>query len=206
MAGLHPAIASVYRGPRSALLRARKAHRQATVPGSFALRSQPMKNPLIGQEDADVLSKRRFPMFHRYTEHARQAIFRARYEATRYGTGEIDDVQLLLGVLTADEALAERLEAFGLTIARIREQFAPAQESVATGVDLPLSGLARKALLFTTEEADRVGAIEIETSHVVTALARTESSRAAEMLAASGLTPERLREILFDFSQSPQNA
>jgi ATP-dependent Clp protease ATP-binding subunit ClpC len=136
-------------------------------------------------------------MFQRYTEQARRGIFRARYEATRYGTEEIDDVELLLGVLTADGALAERLEEFGVTIAMIREQFAPTQERIATNVDLTLSGHAKTALMFTTEEADRIGAIEIDTSHVVTALARTESSRAAEILAVSGLTPERLREILF---------
>ena len=135
-------------------------------------------------------------MFQRYTEHARQAIFRARYEASRYGANEIDDVQLLLGLLTADNGLAERLETYGVTVSKIREQLVTDQESLETSDNIPLSRPVQKALVFTREEADRAGALDIETAHVLTALARTESSRAAEILAASGLTTERLREIL----------
>ena len=136
-------------------------------------------------------------MFHRYSEHARQALFRARYEASCYGTAEIDDIHLLLGVLTADTALAERLGGLGVTTAKIRERLTRTCTNVTTTtVDLPLSRPARQALILTAEEADRVGSIEIEPSHLLTALTRAESSGTAEMLLAFGVRPERLREFL----------
>lgn len=125
--------------------------------------------------------------FNRYTEPVRRAIFSARYEASRYGSEEVNDVQLLPGVLKADQALASRLEGFGFTDATIRGQLVPTGKTVATSVDLPLSSLAKQVLMFSTEEADRAGATKIKPSHLLTAIARVESGRAARMLAASGL-------------------
>jgi ATP-dependent Clp protease ATP-binding subunit ClpC len=135
-------------------------------------------------------------IFDRYTETARRAIFFARYEASRYGSEEIDDVELLMGVLTADQALASRLEELGFGVAAIRGQLVPTGKTVGTNIDLPLSSTAQQVLMFATDEADRVDSSTIQPSHLLTAIAQMESGRAAEMLAASGLTPDRLRDIV----------
>lgn len=44
-------------------------------------------------------------MFERYTEKARRVIFFARYEASNYGSKEIDTEHLLLGLIREDKAL-----------------------------------------------------------------------------------------------------
>ena len=44
-------------------------------------------------------------MFERFTEKARRTIFFARYEASQYGSPEIDTEHLLLGLLRENKAL-----------------------------------------------------------------------------------------------------
>ncbi|MGA7170362.1 MAG: Clp protease N-terminal domain-containing protein, partial [Candidatus Sulfotelmatobacter sp.] len=44
-------------------------------------------------------------MFERYTEKARRVIFFARYEASQYGSPEIDTEHLLLGLIRENKAL-----------------------------------------------------------------------------------------------------
>lgn len=48
-------------------------------------------------------------MFERYTEKARRVIFFARYEASRYGSPDINSEHLLLGLLREDKALGRWL-------------------------------------------------------------------------------------------------
>jgi ATP-dependent Clp protease ATP-binding subunit ClpC len=134
--------------------------------------------------------------FDRYTEEARRAIFFARFEASRYSSEEIDDIQVLLGVLTADPALAWQLQQLGFSVEAIRAELAPGDKTVATSVDLPLSSVAQRVLITVGVEADRANSTTIKAGHLLTAIAGVESSRAAEMLAASGLTQGRLRDIV----------
>ena len=44
-------------------------------------------------------------MFERYTEKARRSIFFARYEASQFGSHEIDTEHLLLGLFREDHSL-----------------------------------------------------------------------------------------------------
>ena len=47
-------------------------------------------------------------MFERYTEKARRVIFFARYEASQFGSPDIETEHLLLGVLREGKDLANR--------------------------------------------------------------------------------------------------
>ena len=48
-------------------------------------------------------------MFERYTEKARRVIFFARYEASNYGSTEIDTEHLLLGILRETASVRKML-------------------------------------------------------------------------------------------------
>src|SRR5579875_77190 len=62
-------------------------------------------------------------MFERYTEKARRVIFFARYEASRFGSPNIETEPLLLGLLREEKTFAaELLRGQGVTLAKVREQ------------------------------------------------------------------------------------
>ena len=79
-----------------------------------------------------------------------------------------------MGVLTADQALASRLEELGFGVAAIRGQLVPTGKTVGTNIDLPLSSTAQQVLMFATDEADRVDSSTIQPSHLLTAIAQME--------------------------------
>ena len=47
-------------------------------------------------------------MFELYTDRARRAIFFGRYEASQFGSSEIDTAHLLLGLLREDSSLRRK--------------------------------------------------------------------------------------------------
>jgi hypothetical protein len=51
-------------------------------------------------------------MFERYTEKARRVIFFARYEASQFGSPDIETEHLVLGLLREDKALTNRFPGF----------------------------------------------------------------------------------------------
>jgi Clp amino terminal domain, pathogenicity island component len=54
-----------------------------------------------------VISCKEQSVFERYTEKARRTIFFTRYEASRFGSPQIESEHLLLGVLRESHALTE---------------------------------------------------------------------------------------------------
>jgi len=86
-------------------------------------------------------------MFERYTEKARRVIFFARYEASQYGSPEIDSEHLLLGLLRESKSLWQWIpkarpdELHQLIDARI-----PKQPRISTAIDLPLSDAGKVIL------------------------------------------------------------
>ena len=79
-------------------------------------------------------------MFNRYTETARRTIFFARYEASQFGSSQIETELLLLGVLREDKALAIRLLASNANIEDLRNSItrrANTGPKIPTSVDLP---------------------------------------------------------------------
>jgi ATP-dependent Clp protease ATP-binding subunit ClpA len=133
-------------------------------------------------------------MFERYTEKARRVIFFARYEASLFGTSEIEAEHILLGLTREDKVLCRRF--FGAGTEQIRRQVeartTPGQR-VSTSVDLPLSDEAKGVLAFAAEEAERLKHRHIGTEHLLLGLLREEHSMAAEILRELGLRVEEVR-------------
>ncbi len=72
-------------------------------------------------------------MFERYTEHARRAIFFARYEASSSGSPYIEAEHLLLGLLREDQMLRSRVPSGGIEQIRKRvEESGPRREKITT--------------------------------------------------------------------------
>ena len=143
-------------------------------------------------------------MFERYTEKARRAVFFARFEASQFGSPQIESEHLLLGLLREDKALVARLPASSASLESIRKQIearTTIREKVPTSVDLPLSLECKRVLAYAEEEAEQLSHKHIGTEHMLLGLLREEKCFAAELLQAYGLCLSTIREEL---SQLPK--
>ncbi|HEY6341923.1 MAG TPA: Clp protease N-terminal domain-containing protein [Bryobacteraceae bacterium] len=135
-------------------------------------------------------------MFERYTEKARRSIFFARYEASQFGSAEIDTEHLLLGLFREDHSLL----GLGpeLPVEAIRKRIAsarPGREKIPTSVDLPLSAACKRALAHGAEEAQKFGDEYIRTAHLLLGLLDQECF-AAQMLHEFGWAVDTLRQAV----------
>jgi ATP-dependent Clp protease ATP-binding subunit ClpC len=124
-------------------------------------------------------------MFERYTEEARRVIFFARYEASQFGSPYIETEHLLLGLLRADKALANRFLRSHGAVESIRKQIenhTTIREKVSTSVDLPLIHECKRVLAYGAEEAERLNHKHIGAEHLLLRLLREERCFAAELL------------------------
>jgi len=136
-------------------------------------------------------------MFESYTEKARRVVFFARFEASQFGSPEIQTEHLLLGLLREDKALANRLPHPSASMESIRKQIetrTTIREKVPTSVDLPLSLECKRVLAYAAEEAERLSHKHIGTEHLLLGLLREEKCFAAEILYGCGLRLETVRE------------
>jgi hypothetical protein len=149
-------------------------------------------------------------MFERYTEKARRAVFFARYEASQYGNPCIETEHLLLGLYREDRALRVVLNETGVVqhgerrlvpdseiraaIEQAIGQHIGQRAPISTSTEVPLSADSKKALLFASEEADRLGQRQVGTEHMLLGLLRLEGSVAAQIVRGRGLKTEELRE------------
>lgn len=136
-------------------------------------------------------------MFERYTEGARRVIFFARYEASQFGSPFIDTEHLLLGLLRDDKGLI-RQTLLNVDPESARQQVAsqlkPSGEKILTSIDLPLSEDAKRALIYSAEEADRLNHRRIGTAHLLLGLVHDKGFASAEFLARLGAGLEFLRK------------
>jgi uncharacterized protein (TIGR02246 family) len=140
-------------------------------------------------------------VFERYTEKARRSIFFARYEATQYGSCDIEAEHLLLGILREDSTLSSLTHRQGAGIDDIRrkiEERIPkmGRNKISTGVELPLSTECRRILKNTAQVADRLGDRHIGTEHLFLALLAEVGSWAATILRNSGIKAGEVRQQL----------
>jgi len=138
-------------------------------------------------------------MFERYTEKARRAIFFARYEASQFGSQQIEAEHLLLGLLREDTALASRLARSLLSPETFRkriEEATPPSKKVPTSVDLPLSPVCRSVLTSAAEEAEHFQHQHIGTEHLLLGLLKQDQSLAAKLLTEAGISAGEFREEL----------
>lgn len=136
-------------------------------------------------------------MFERYTEKARRVVFFARYEASQFGSHEIDSEHLLLGLVR--EAKGILLWAPGLTADSVRERIdahTPHLGPTSTAVDMPLSPDAGRALKFAGEEAERLAHKHIGTEHLFLGLLRVKDCFASKLLHEGGADAVKMREKL----------
>src|SRR5271155_4655849 len=144
-------------------------------------------------------------MFERYTEKARRVIFFARYEASQFGSPNIETEHMLLGILRESKALTNRFLRSHASVESIRrqvEQHTTIREAVSTSVDLPLSNECKRVLAYAAEEAEALGHKHIGTQHLLLGLLREEKCFAAEILHERGLRLSTIREELARTSQA----
>jgi hypothetical protein len=133
-------------------------------------------------------------MFERYTEKARRVIFFARYEASQYGSTDIDTEHLLLGLLREEKSLYRWLpKAQPETLRQQIDSNSPKREPTPTNIDLPLSSAAKRVLKYAASEADRLAQKDIGTEHLLLGLLDAESCYAAKLLRESGAEASKLR-------------
>ena len=136
-------------------------------------------------------------MFERYTEKARRMIFFARYEASQYGSSNIETEHLLLGLLREDRALARLVfGGFGSggAIRRDIESQIQTREHISTACEIPLSPESKRILNFAAEEATKLAHAYIDTGHLLLGMLREENCLAARVLAKQGAVLSDLRE------------
>jgi ATP-dependent Clp protease ATP-binding subunit ClpC len=139
-------------------------------------------------------------MFERFTEKARRTVFFARYEASQHGTPYIETPSLLLGILREDKDLMARLLPTGADdslrlIADVEALFPEFSGKISTSVDLPLSRVAKLALNYAAEEAERRHHRAIEPLHLLWGLLTAAGPETA-CLNAHGITLETVNRDL----------
>ena len=129
-------------------------------------------------------------MFERYTEQARRTLFFARYEASLYGSPQIESEHLLLALIreygflrkqVSTESVQKQLEARGHRMPQ-----------TSTSLDIGMSHEVKRILAYGAEEAERLGSRAIDCAHLALGLLREDQFLAAEVLRRQGVT----REIL----------
>jgi hypothetical protein len=152
-------------------------------------------------------------MFERYTEKARRTIFFARYEASQYGSAQIETEHLLLGLLRESKVLANRFLSAHSSVESIRKQIeghTTIREKVSTSVDLPLSDESKRVLAYAAEESERLAHNFIGTEHLMLGLLREESFFAAKLLNERSVFLESARasiasEVQGDLGRVPKS-
>ena len=136
------------------------------------------------------------PLFPRFTEASRRALFFSRYEAAQAGRLRIRPEHVLLGVIRGASAVTRTLfERVGITLEDGRAVLVDASEPrdvVVEPVEIPFQSAVKALFAAAAEEADRLGHVHIATSHIVLAVLRGEGV-AASFLRARGITLERAR-------------
>ena len=142
-------------------------------------------------------------MFERYTEKSRRSVFFARYEASRFASGQIETEHLLLGLLRENKTLFKFLS-IGTTYEALEKELFPqtqVQNSIPTSVDLPLSNESKRVLQHAADEADGLKHNHIGTEHLLLGLLREKKSPAARVLRKYGAELSGIRKRI---AQSPE--
>jgi hypothetical protein len=136
------------------------------------------------------------PLFPRFTEASRRALFFSRYEAFQAGRLRIRPEHVLLGVIRAAGGATRTLfESAGITLEDGRAALidgSEPREVLAEPVEIPFEPAVKALFTAAAEEADRSGHVHITTSHIVLAVLRGEDG-AASFLRARGISIERAR-------------
>lgn len=142
-------------------------------------------------------------MFERYTENARQAIFFAREEASRFGSSCIESEHLLLGTMHSCELeLNELLKLKDLEGALRADLAATAQLDITSKRDIPLSNQSKRILAYAAEEAERLNSPRIVSGHLLLGILRESESIASCFLLAHNVDLLSARQMIAILSRS----
>jgi len=138
------------------------------------------------------------PMFEKYNEKARRALFFARYEASKLGSRVIESEHILLGVLReGEEIIKEIFSRFNVKPEQIRREVEGDRlfvDRISSSAELPLSEESKKILAYAAHEAESMLHQYVGTEHLLIGILRVESSTAARILTAKGLNVYGVRE------------
>ncbi len=143
-------------------------------------------------------------MFDRFTDKAKRVLFFARYEASQFGTPQIDTELLLLGILREDKDLLPSLIGPDVKMKirnRIQQQ-SPPKEAISTSKDLPFSEASIRVLKYAEEEADQSKSHAITDQHILIGLLREKGCLAQSILNDLGITPE----VVHDYPKHEKTA
>ena len=137
-------------------------------------------------------------MFEKYTEKARRTIFFARYEASQFGTPEIESEHLLLGLLREGKSALNAVLGLGGKEEGIRAAIVPSQQGqkMSASVDLPLTNECKRILAYGAEEAVRLGDKHIGIEHLMLGILREDKCLAAKILHKQGLKLDKARKLI----------
>lgn len=132
----------------------------------------------------------------------------AKEEAIRLGHNYIGSEHLLLGLLQDGEGLAvELLEELGVEQDELREALEEAVDASSTTITLghlPLTKRAERILKQTYSEAQQLDSEQIESEHLLLAIANEPEGVAAEVLANFGVNYETIKNKLEDMMEGKQ--
>lgn len=140
-------------------------------------------------------------MFERYTESARRTIFFGRYEASQFGSPEIESEHLLLGLLRASQGVLKVVLGNSLRAEDIRAAITEAVTShpkTPTSVDLPFTNECKRILAYAAEEAMRLSHSHIGNEHILLGMLREKDCLAALILGKQGLELKKVRTLIAD--------
>jgi uncharacterized protein (TIGR03435 family) len=136
-------------------------------------------------------------MFERFTEHARRALFFARYEASQLGSRSIEIEHLLLGLTRESRGPAGGMFAHAARVAvDVRAHVArrtAAADKTSPSIEIPFSSETKRAMQRAGEEADALAHSDIDVEHLLLGILREGASTAARALNAAGLTLDAAR-------------
>jgi ATP-dependent Clp protease ATP-binding subunit ClpA len=138
-------------------------------------------------------------MFERYNEKARRTIFFARYEASQFGTPEIETEHLLLGILREGRSALNLILGLQNREDEIRAAVVastPQGPKTSTSVDLPLTNECKRILAYGAEEASKLGAKHIGVEHLMLGILREEKCLAALILRERGVQLKKARTLI----------
>ena len=138
------------------------------------------------------------PLFPRFTEALRRALFFSRYESFHAGRVRIAPEHLLLGLIRAAGGASRGvLEGAGITLDQTRAALSNADETreiLVEPIEIPFEPSTKAFFTAAALEADRLGHARITTIHLLLALSRTDDP-SARFLRARGITGENARAL-----------
>jgi hypothetical protein len=165
------------------------------APGGEGNADDPVVLPPVG------LSARASAMRENFTDPARRAMLIALEEAERLGQDYLGTEHLLLGLVAEGRGLAAAvLKRLGIDEQRARIEFAKRLAPAAPGGVSPSKPAqtprTKKAIEYAVEEARALDHAFLGTGHLLLGLLREREGVAAQMLAALGVGPEEVRQVV----------